>query len=232
MLISAAVLGWLKVKALYGLFIKDCFAYPAASFIWVIADAQSAVILPAVLLAAPGPGQMVGTMNQADLASYYLVSMTLAQFIVCHLMWDLAWEIREGTFTIYLVRPYSYFWTCLVRNFAWRSTKLSLFMPIFALAMLVYGPYARDTTLHFGFDLVAVAILAQTLSFAAGYCLAILTFWTTEFISAFRIYYIPEMFFSGRLLPISLMPAWTIAVGTGCGSSTPSLSQSRWCSAS
>ena len=36
--------------------------------------------------------------------------------------------------------------------------------------------------------------------------------WTTEFVSVFRLYYVPEIFLSGRVLPLSTLPGWAQSV--------------------
>lgn len=194
-----------KLRALLVVYLKDCFAYPAATFIWVLADAQAAIVLPAVWLAA-GSATVAG-MTHPELVAYYLCSMTLSQFIVCHLMWDMAWDIREGVFSAHLVRPVSYFWSTVARNMAWRLTKLALFLPLLGIAALAYGGLGK-TPLNLGASFWVSVLLAHALSFVVAYCLSMVTLWTTEFMSIFRLYYVPELFLSGRLVPLGALPDW------------------------
>ena len=62
---------------------------------------------------------VVAGFSQQEMVSYYLVSMVLAQFITCHLMWDVAWDIREGLFSAQIVRPFPFLAHCAARNVAW-----------------------------------------------------------------------------------------------------------------
>jgi len=200
-----------KLLAIFRIYLKECFAYPAASMLWVLADAQTAMILPAVWLATAGPGKMVAGMTRPDLISYYVGSMVLSQFITCHLMWDIAWDIREGDFSSHLLRPIHYFRLNLARNFSWRVAKLVLFLPIGLLVYLIYKPVGMSP-FHLSGAFFASVIFAQFLSYVAAFCMAMTALWTTEFMSTLRLYYLPEMFLSGRLLPIAALPVWALTV--------------------
>lgn len=192
-----------KIASILSLTIQECFAYPAVTVIWILVDAQAALILPAVWMASDG----IAGYGRNDILIYYLSTAMLSQFIVCHLMWDLAWEIREGQFSSYLVRPFSYFWTSVARNLAWRVSKLVLFVPVLIFAVACYG-FPTSANLYLGWELWLAVLLAHILSFALGYSLSMVSLWTTEFMSIFRLYYLPELLLSGRLVPLAAFPAW------------------------
>jgi ABC-2 type transport system permease protein len=195
------------------IYLRECLAYPAATFIWMLADAQTAMILPAVWLACAGDAGAVAGMSRPDLVTYYLASMVLTQFITCHLMWDIGWDIREGDFNAHLLRPMSYFRMNLARNLAWRWSKLLLFLPVAAIVFLIYSPVGTSPV-HVTWPFVVSVLLAQTLSYVSGFCVAMTALWTTEFMSTFRLYYLPEMFLSGRLVPLSTLPVGVAALST------------------
>ncbi len=200
-----------KLRAVFAIYLKECFAYPAASFLWVLADAQTAMILPAVWLATAAPGQLVAGMTRPDLITYYIGSMVLSQFITCHLMWDIAWDIREGDFSSHLLRPIHYFRMNLARNLSWRVAKLVMFLPMGLLVFLIYRNVGMSP-MHLSAAFFVSVILAQFLSYVAAFCMALTALWTTEFMSTLRLYYLPEMFLSGRLIPISALPFWILPV--------------------
>lgn len=204
----------MKIWVIVLIYLKDNFAYPVASGLWVLADAQAAIILPAVWMAAAGPNGMVAGFDRSGIVTYYLVSMALAQFITCHLMWDIAWDIREGFFSSQLVRPIDYFLTQTGRNFAWRLTKLILFVPLYAVVIASYAATVHLGQLHFSLAFVVSVFLAQQLSFVSAYCMAMVTLWTTEFESVLRLYYIPEFILSGRTVPLSSLPIWAGSIAT------------------
>lgn len=156
---------------------------------------------------------MIGGMNHQQLVAYYLCSMTISQFVICHLLWDIAWDIREGQFSTLLSRPISTFWYNFARNAAWRITKSLLFLPLLLLVALLYGGIG-SMSLEFGWRFWIALGLAHTLSFLAAYSISMIALWTTEFESVFRLYYVPELFLSGRLVPLATLPPWAQSVAS------------------
>src|SRR5438105_4680561 len=129
---------WRKFRAVFLIYWQETLAYKAATIIWVLADTQAALIMPAIWLAAYGGSGRIFGMDPGTLVTYYLTTLLLSQFIVCHLMWDIGFEIREGMFTGQLLRPFSIFWLNAARNTSWRVIKLFLFIPFVILFLLAY----------------------------------------------------------------------------------------------
>lgn len=207
------VRGFRKTYTLVSIYIQETLAYRAGAFIWTLADGQMALILPAVWIAAMGSDvNAIGGRSASEMVTYYLWATLLSQFIVCHLMWDIAFEIREGIFSVYLLRPISVLWTQMARNVGWRVVKVLLFMPIMLAFVLIYRGYLTDLSVHPGLAFWVSLLLAHLLSFFVAWTIALVSLWTTEFISIFRLYYFPEMFLSGRLVPIETMPHWVQSV--------------------
>ncbi|GIV01341.1 MAG: ABC transporter permease [Fimbriimonadales bacterium] len=209
---NAVVRAWRKTIALINIYIQETLAYRAGAFIWGLADGQLALILPAVWLAAFGQQEMIGGRDPSALVTYYLAASFLSQFIVCHLMWDIGFEIREGLFSVYLLRPINVVWMHLARNVGWRIIKVVLYAPIGLLFILIYGKYLVGLDLYLGPGFWLALILAHFLSFFVAWSIALISLWTTEFVSIFRLYYFPEMFLSGRLVPLETMPRWAMTL--------------------
>jgi ABC-2 type transport system permease protein len=195
-----------KIWAIFGIYLSDCFAYPASSFIWVLADAQTAIILPAVWIATGT--NLVAGMDQSHLVTYYIVSMTISQFVTCYLMWDISWDIREGFVTSFLIKPFPFFSFNIGRNFSWRVAKLTLFLPIVIAVYYIYLGSRPTAPLHFTGEFWLSLFLAHTLSFVAGYWVSMVAFWTVEFFSILRLYLLMELLLSGRMFPTDAMPGW------------------------
>lgn len=201
-----------KLRALLLIYWQETLAYPAAAFIWVLADTQMALVMPAVWLSAFSADQAIFGMAPGTLVTYYLATLLLSQFVICHLMWDIGFEIREGVFSTQLLRPVSVFWMNAARNVAWRSMKLFLFVPLLVIFVLVYGKYLGATPLYLGWPLIVCILLAHVLSFMMGYALAMVSLWTTEYVSVFQVYYFPEIILSGRLVPVDALPSWAVSI--------------------
>ncbi len=197
-----------KASAYFHIYLTEVFAYRAAAFLWILADSITALVLPVVWIAAAGDKGHLGTMSVPDVVTYYVFSLVLSQFIISHMMWDIALEIREGAFTVYLLRPLSYFFTQFLRNVAWRIGKVALFLPVLALMLVVYWPYLGQSHFHIGPLFVLATFLGFILSFCNAFAVGIIALRTQECFAIIRLYYMPELFLSGRMFPLALMPGW------------------------
>lgn len=192
-----------KLWALFKLHLAEVFAYKWTAFIWVLGDLQLTLIMPIVWRAVGG----VAGYGPSEVVTYYVLSMTVSQFVTSHLLWDIGFDIREGVFSSLLLRPIPHLLASVSRNLAWRVGKLALFIPFLLLLMPLYGlPSMQGVRIDW--SVIVAVLLGQTLAFLSAYCMAMVALWTTEFISLFEIYYMPELILSGRVVPLASLPSW------------------------
>lgn len=201
--------GKLKIwKALFSIWLQDGLAYRASAVIWILSDTIPAMIMPAVFIAGMAQGGQIGGFDASQFVSYYLVMLLFANFITSHLMWDMAYEIKEGIFTNHLLRPVSYFQSSTVRNLAWRVMRTMLFIPIFGLLLLFYGKYLTNVHVYLGWEVWVAVVLGHIVSWCFVFMMTMLALFFTEVQSIFALYYFPMLFLSGQLFPIHLLPEW------------------------
>lgn len=203
-----------RFSALYTIYAKEAIAYPAVVMIWFMADTLGSIVLPFVWIAAAGKSETVAGLTRSEMVTYYLVAVVLSQFTTSHMMWDIAWDIQEGMVTTYLLRPVDYLTAKAAQNLAWRSVKLVCFIPFLIFCFLVYRSLAPFSEVHFTPAFFGAALLAMLLSFLANFCMAMIGFWVVEARNIMEVYYLPEMFLSGRVLPLTALPAWAVGVGS------------------
>lgn len=196
-----------QVTGLYRIYIQDGLAYKAAGFIWILTDVTTAVTMPLVWLAASKSGMIAG-FTGSDLVVYYLCMLLISCFVVCHYMWDISWEIKEGTFSAHIIRPVPYLRFILVRNFAWRCVRTSIFLPFFLLILWGYSSSIGAVRLNLGWEFWLSLALGHTLSVVFVTGLAMVALFVEEAQSIFEIYYFPMLFLSGQLFPLALFPPW------------------------
>lgn len=201
-----------KFRSLAGVYWQEMIAYPVASMIWILTDAMLALVMPAVWLSASAGSGMFG-MTSPEMVTYYLITLVLSQFIVCHLLWDIAFSIKEGMFSIQLARPFPIYWNFMAQNIAWRVGKMMLFAPFLFVYVIAYYAYLGTVPLHFNAEFFCSLFLAHLLSYNIAFAISMVTLWTTEFHSVFALYYFPENFLSGRVVPLAALPYWAAAAG-------------------
>jgi len=198
---------WRKAKALFDIYFQDGLAYRASGIIWILTDVTTAVTMPLVWASAAKSGS-IGGYNSSDFILYYLCMLMLGSFVTSHIMWDLAMEIKEGQFSTALLRPVSFYLVSYLRNVSWRCIRVILFFPCFLILLVLYRSLLGHAVLNLGFTFWISLVLGHLVSFTVVMAMAMLALFTQEVFSIFELYYIPMLFLSGQLFPISLLPAW------------------------
>ena len=196
-----------KWRALFSIYFQDGLAYRASGLIWVMTDVTTGVTMPLVWAAAQKTGA-IGGYQTDDFVLYYLCMLLITGFVTSHLMWDLAYEIKEGLFSTALVRPVSFYQVCFLRNLTWRLIRPALFFPFFLLLATLYRPYLTHASVHVNAGFFAALVLGHLLSFTWVMSVAMIALFVQEAQSIFELYYVPLMFLSGTLFPVALLPHW------------------------
>lgn len=199
---------WRAVLAIY---VQDGLAYRASALIWVLTDVTTAVTMPLVMAAAAAGGAIQGYDGQAFIL-YYLTMLMVTSFVTSHFMWEIANEIKEGVFSVYLVRPISFFQFMAMRNLAWRVVRTIIFMPLFASLVLLYANHLGGASLHLGPVFWLSVVLGHLVSFTFVMAIAMIALFIQEAQAVFELYYVPMLFLSGQLFPVALLPDWARAL--------------------
>ncbi len=196
-----------KWKAVFSIYFQDGIAYRASGLIWVTIDLATAVTMPLVWARASKSGP-IGGFSTSDFILYYLCMLFLGSFVTSHLMWELAMDIKEGQFSTMLLRPMSFYQINFFRNLAWRMIRPMLFAPFFVLLLYAYRADLQHATIHIGWEFWASLVMGHLVSFSFVMMMSMLALFTQEVSSIFELYYIPMLFLSGQLFPVSILPEW------------------------
>jgi ABC-2 type transport system permease protein len=200
-----------KWWAVFSIYFQDGIAYRASGYIWLTTDMVTAVTMPLVWASAARGGAIKGfTAN--DFVLYYLSMLMLTGFVTSHIMWDLAMEIKEGQFSVMLIRPMSFFQYQFFRNLSWRILRPVLFAPVFLLLLWGYRGYLVGAHVFLGWQFWVALVLGHLVSFSFVVMMSMLALFVQEATSIFELYYIPMLFLSGQLFPIGVLPAWAKAL--------------------
>lgn len=199
-----------KWRAVFGIYFQEGLAYRASGLIWVMTDVTTAVTMPLVWAkATQASGSAIAGFTSADFVLYYLCMLLIGCFVTSHILWELAMEIKEGQFSMALVRPMSFYQVTFLRNFSWRIIRPTLFLPFFLIMLWAYRGYLHDAHVYVGWQFWLALILGHLISFNVAYTMSMLALYTQEAQSLFELYYIPMLFLSGQIFPIAVLPGWT-----------------------
>lgn len=176
--------------------------------IWLLTDLVTAFTMPLVWIAATEGGKVIGGFTGPQFVAYYVVVLFITNFVTCHFMWEMNFEIREGILSSQLIRPVPWLAFMFARNLAWRVMRTLLFLPWFGIFLIAYGPLMGSVPYSLGWEFWLSILLGHILSFGFVTALGCLALFTEEAQSIFELYYFPMMFLSGQLFPISVLPQW------------------------
>jgi len=204
---SWAVLRTLRaVPTLLRVGLADAVAYRAEFLVWLLSTNMPLVML--ALWSAVARDGPVGRFGQEEFVAYYLAALVVRLLTGAWVIWELNFEIRQGTLSFRLLRPVHPLVAYAAENVAAVPLRLVLSLPVTLLLLwLVGGTRITHDPLLLALFPVAVAG-AWLITFLAMSIVGALAFWIESATSLFEIWMGLFGVFSGYLVPLSLFPEW------------------------
>jgi viologen exporter family transport system permease protein len=188
----------------------EAVAYRAEMFVWLLSTNMPLVML--ALWTAVARDAPVGRFGQKDFVAYYLATLVVRLLTGAWVIWELNFEIRQGTLAFRLLRPVHPLLAYAAENLSALPVRMLISLPIAVIALAVVG---GERVTH---DPVLLAILPLTIlgawliTFLAMAIIGSLAFWVDQAGSLFEIWLGLFGVFSGYLVPLELFPDWVEAV--------------------
>lgn len=139
--------------------------------------------------------------------TYILLAQLFTPLTDQYLIWEFGTNIREGRIAHLLLRPIGFQTGYYVEAWAGLIVQLLMSFPMALIASFVFG--LRWPTDPGAWGAFAVsAFLGYTSLFFFHWCMASLTFYTTEVWGLGVLVFGVTRFFSGSLVPLVIMPGW------------------------
>jgi ABC-2 type transport system permease protein len=188
----------------------EAVAYRAEFVVWLLSTNMPLVML--ALWTAVAREAPVGRFGQRDFVAYYLATLVVRMLTGAWVVWELNFEIRQGTLAFKLLRPIHPLVGYAAQNVAAVPVRLLVALPV-ALALLFSAAGAnvtRDPLLLALFPLTVFA--AWLINFLAMSIVGSLAFWFESATSLFDIWLGLFGIFAGYLVPLELYPPWVGAL--------------------
>lgn len=191
---------------MFAAYMQDALVYRATAVIWIMTDAVPSLILPLLWLSAFNGRTSIQGFSSSQITAYYLVLLGVTNLVQCHQMWEIAGDIREGRFSSYLIRPFSYRAMNYLSFLAWRLMRTTMFVPIFCVATWLFRGTLHVSDLHLSGAFFLSVLLGHFVSFFISYAFGLLALYFVETRSLFQLWYMPLIIFSGQLAPLEMFP--------------------------
>jgi ABC-2 type transport system permease protein len=181
-------------------------AYRSESVIWMIGSFVQPLVSLSVWVSINESGAATG-MDNREYILYFLGVLLVERLTRSWDVWELDSEIRQGTLSAKLLRPFHPMHWSIAQNLVYKSFFALVLIPAWLLLALIW-PTVRLPVDAAMLGLAAIAILASSaLSILIGYLFGLLAFWTQRATSIYMLYEGIHLFLAGRIAPLSLFPS-------------------------
>jgi ABC-2 type transport system permease protein len=153
----------------------------------------------------------IGGLNLQQTLNYVLIAQTLMPLVQNRLIFNFGWMLREGQVAVDLLRPIDFQGRFYVDALGNLALALLLKVPLVILAVVVFGLQLPVDPFVWLVFLVAL-VLGQAVLFFFDWIFACLAFYSTETWGLSVVRVAVGTFFSGALVPLSMMPDWLQAI--------------------
>jgi ABC-2 type transport system permease protein len=190
--------------------LAEAVAYRAEFLVWLLSTNMPLVML--ALWSAVARDAPVGRFGQADFAAYFLAALVVRLLTGAWVIWEVTYEIRQGTLAYRLLRPVHPLLAYACENVAAMPLRVALSLPVALVLLLTVGAsrVTRDPLLLAVFPLSVLG--AWLITFLAMSIVGALAFWFDSAASLFEIWMGLFGVLSGYLVPLELFPPWVTAL--------------------
>ncbi len=190
--------------------LAEAVAYRAEFLVWLLSTNMPLVML--ALWSAVARDAPVGRFGQRDFVAYFLAALVVRLMTGAWVIWELTFEIRQGTLAFRLLRPVHPLVAYACENVAAMPLRLVLSLPIAVILLFTVGG-TRITHDPLLLALFPVTVLgAWLITFLAMSIVGALSFYLESASSLFEIWLGLFGVFSGYLVPLELFPRWVTAL--------------------
>jgi ABC-2 type transport system permease protein len=190
--------------------LAESVAYRAEMLVWLLSTTMPLVML--ALMTAVAREAPIGRFGEADFAAYYLAALVVRLNTGAWVVWEVNFEVRQGTLAFRLLRPIHPLVHFACENVGAMPLRLLISLPIVGVALWAVG------TERFGHDPVLLALFPVAvaggwlITFLVQAAIGALAFRFDNSSALFELWLGLYALLSGYLVPLELFPPWLHAI--------------------
>lgn len=199
---------WRKARVLFNAWLAHMTIYRAEILIWMLVGMLPLIMMAVWIGKAQAAGGNLQGFTPQNFAAYFLAAWLSQQFTVAWVAWEMDYAIRQGNFSVKLLRPLDPFWEYLMQHLTERFVRGPFVIAIVALGVfLVPGTVLTPDVWHV-LAFAGVISLAFAVRFLIAYCVGMLCFWLENATAFDEFYFLLAIFLGGSFAPLEFYPAW------------------------
>lgn len=186
----------------------EAFTYRATGFIWMLNDSIPALVAMLFWSAAFSGRELINGYSLAEMQFYYLGVMLIDSLVFAYPEYSLIEEIRSGTFSKYLIKPFNLVVFKMFDSIVWRLIRLVFFLPLsLVIIYLFFSGFSWPVLVWWQVALFVVGLIfAFLIIFFMKMVFGLLAIWWTEIGWLLFSFDIVTALFSGELIPLDFLP--------------------------
>jgi len=196
-----------KYLAILGMVPKVFMAYQIWFWVGLILGTIAMAILYYFWQAIYGGTEAIAGLTLNTTLTYILLAQVFRPLTDIDLIFDFGYNLREGGIVHQLLRPINFQGMYYAQSLGVLGMQMVLQIPIALVATFLFGlTWPTDPRVWAAF--LISALLGFSALFFFVYCVACLTFYTTEVWGLGVLFFGMSLFLSGGLVPLAMMPDW------------------------
>jgi ABC-2 type transport system permease protein len=168
---------------------------------------ESVIYLIVWTTVADARGGAVGGFTSDEFAGYYIAWTFVRLWTTGWSPWWIERRIRRGDFTPLLLRPVHPIFTDFGRMTAGKTISGLTLVPTIIILSIIFQPSIAFVPWSL-LAMLPALIIGYFLRFTLMYAMSLTAFWTTRVTALFQLFFALEFFFSGRAVPLTVLPEW------------------------
>ncbi|MDQ4039078.1 MAG: ABC-2 family transporter protein [Actinomycetota bacterium] len=192
--------------------VQTQFQYRTANYAYMLGMiAEPVIYLVVWSTVANSRGGAVEGITAGEFAAYYIVWTLVRNMNIVFTPYGWEERVRTGELSAMLTRPVHPIHYDLAYFAGWKFVVILMWLPIAAVLVLIFRPTFDVSAVEAGVFFLAIwgAYLIRSMLL---WLLGMVTFWTTRVSALYELYFTAELLLSGRLLPLTLLPAWAVTL--------------------
>lgn len=177
----------------------EMFAYQLSTMVWMFGTMVQPLITMMVWMNIyPDQGD--------SFILYFIALIVVERLTSAWDVWEMDRQIREGTFSYQIVRPFHPIHWAIAENIVYKGLFLVILLPCW----IVLSFFIPTLQLHLSASewalFLAALLLGAIIRFAFSYMFGMLAFWVTKVTAIYVMSEMVSLFLSGQIAPFSFLP--------------------------
>lgn len=188
-----------KYRAIIRMKYVEMFSYQLSTLVWMFGTMVQPLITMMVWMNIYP--------NQGNSFILYFTSLIMVERLTSAWdIWEMDRQIREGTFSYQIVRPFHPIHWAIAENIVYKGLFLVVLLPCWIILSFFIPALQLHLSVSEWVLFLAALLLGAIIRFAVSFMFGILCFWMTKVTAIYAMIETVSLFISGRIAPFSLLP--------------------------